>query len=532
MHLRDTVSEIEVAAPQTQAPAIRDEAVLRSCLAAKQLEEAGDYDAAIGMLGDFWERVGERPNLDGLGEIAQAELLLRSGSLSGRIGSARQIKGAQAIAKDLIFESSRIFEKLGLAEKVAETQVDLAICYWREGALDEARITLKQALDKVGDGESEQKLRALVSMGLVERVAKRYQDALKIHVDASPFFDRSKNHSLKGVFHNEYALVLKCLGDAESRQDYIDRAFIEYAAAGYHFEHAGHTRYLALVENNLGFLFLTAGKLIEAHQHLNRAKALFTKLKDKGSIAQVDETRARAFLAQGLVSQAETTVRSSVRTLEQGDENSLLAEALTTHGTALAHLERFERAHAQLRRAMDVASQAGDPEKAGLAALTILEVLPSYVPPAGLREYFHIAESFLGESQWPGAEGRLGKCARAILNLGESRVPDLKAPTSKTSVATDTTVEDEITDEPERSGDFGPKWEGCSLEDAVLLFEGELIQRALEASSGSVTRAARLLGITHQGLAFILNGRHKTLLTVRTPVRRRRKSIFRPQQPA
>jgi DNA-binding NtrC family response regulator len=73
------------------------------------------------------------------------------------------------------------------------------------------------------------------------------------------------------------------------------------------------------------------------------------------------------------------------------------------------------------------------------------------------------------------------------------------------------------------------KWTGRSLEEEVLRYEGELIHQALESVGGSVTRAARMLGITHQGLAFILNGRHKSLLSVRTPVRRRRKSIFRPQ---
>jgi tetratricopeptide (TPR) repeat protein len=529
MHLHDTMSIKMDSATQNSATVGRDEDILQRCLAAKHLEEAGDYDAALGMLSDVWGRVGERPRLDGLEEIVQAELLLRTGSLSGRIGSAHQIKGAQEVAKDLIFQSSRIFEKFELPEKVAETQIDLAICYMREGALDEARVTLRQALDKVSEGESEQKLRALASMAMVERTATRYQDALRIHFDAAPLFERSNNHALRGVFHNQYAIVLKSLGEAEGRPDYIDRAFIEYAAAGYHFEHAGHTRYLALVENNLGFLFLTAGKLIEAHQHLNRARALFVKLKDKGSIAQVDETRARAFLAQGLVSQAETTVRASVRILEEGDESSLLAEALTTHGTALARLERFERAHAQLKRAMNVASQAGDPEKAGLAALTILEVLPSYLPPAGLREYYSSAESFLAQSQCPGADIRLGQCARAILSLGESRVDDLKKPTVTYSVAAELTREENGTNGQEQLPGSAQKSAGCSLENEVLRFEGELIQRALEASSGSVTRAARILGITHQGLAFILNGRHKDLLTVRTPVRRRRKSIFRSQ---
>ena len=57
--------------------------------------------------------------------------------------------------------------------------------------------------------------------------------------------------------------------------------------------------------------------------------------------------------------------------------------------------------------------------------------------------------------------------------------------------------------------------------------KGNLIRQALQLSDGSVTRAARLLGVTHQGLAFILNGRHSDLLSIRTPVKRRRKSIIR-----
>ena len=67
----------------------------------------------------------------------------------------------------------------------------------------------------------------------------------------------------------------------------------------------------------------------------------------------------------------------------------------------------------------------------------------------------------------------------------------------------------------------------CMLEEEVLRYEGHLIQRALQESEGSVTRAARLLGVTHQGLAFILNGRHKSLLSERKPAKPRRRSIIR-----
>src|SRR5260370_36765778 len=120
----------------------------------KQFEERGDYEAALDAFGDLWEGVGQRPKTDGLSESIQAELLLRAGTLTGWLGSARQIEGAQERAKDLITESSRVFEGLGLAEKATEAQIDLAICYWREGGFDEERVTLKQCLDRLADKRS------------------------------------------------------------------------------------------------------------------------------------------------------------------------------------------------------------------------------------------------------------------------------------------------------------------------------------------------------------------------------------------
>src|SRR5882672_5944363 len=241
------------------------------CARAKELEEAGRFEEARLVLGEFWQRVGDRPRLDGLDGASRAEMLLRVGALSGWIGSARQISGAQEAAKDLISESSAIFEELGLAEKVAEARVDLGICYWREGALDEARITFDDALQRLGNFESEQRLRVLLNKALVEEVSSRSGEALRILFESESLFEKSSNHSLKSKFHLEFATVLKNLGLAERREDYIDRALMQYTAAGVHSEKAGHERAVAAVENNLGFLFSHLGRFEDAHEHLDRA---------------------------------------------------------------------------------------------------------------------------------------------------------------------------------------------------------------------------------------------------------------------
>src|SRR5262249_13838799 len=151
------------------------------------------------------------------------------------LGSAKQVPGAQEVAKDLISESSALFEKLELSEKVAEARVDLAICYWREGALDEARVTLRLRPGYFLETGSEQRLRALLNSALVEWTATRDQDALQICTDAVPLFQLSSNDALKGKFHNTFAGVLKNLGIARNREDYIDRSLVEFAAASFHF---------------------------------------------------------------------------------------------------------------------------------------------------------------------------------------------------------------------------------------------------------------------------------------------------------
>jgi transcriptional regulator with GAF, ATPase, and Fis domain len=66
-----------------------------------------------------------------------------------------------------------------------------------------------------------------------------------------------------------------------------------------------------------------------------------------------------------------------------------------------------------------------------------------------------------------------------------------------------------------------------TLYGAVHEFEAKLIGRALDDSGGSVTKAAKLLGLTHQSLISILQKRHRPLAAKRKPAQRRLKSIIK-----
>lgn len=497
--------------PETEIPALEN--VIPLCEMAKGLEEAGEFELAEETLRPFWQGLPHHPNVSGLGERAKAELLLRTGTLTGWIGSAKQVPGAQEIAKDLVSESANIFAALEMVEKEAEARIDLAICYWREGALDEARVTLRHVLDVLGETQTEQRLRALLNSAIVEKDALRDRESLRIYRQAAPQFELSSNHALRGKFHNSYATVLKSVGLAEDREEYIDKALVEFAAASFHFEQAGHHRFQARVENNVGYLFASIKRFPEAQEHLDHARRLFVRLRDHGAVAYADDSRAQAFLLEGKPEEAERVARGAVKALQGGGEQMMLAEALITHGTALARLKRFQLAKTTLDQAVSVAHNAGSPDRGGIAAVTAIEELCSYLSVDALQQYYSTAESLLSNSQNRSIRTRLGECARRVLAAEFASLQTI----SKTDGSNWTAF-------GSVRGAIPP---GFSLDAEVLRYEGSLIRKALEDSGGSVTRAARLLGVTHQGLAFILNGRHSDLLSIRTPVKKRRRSIIR-----
>ncbi len=299
---------------------------------------------------------------------------------------------------------------------------------------------------------------------------------------------------LTAHFHHAFANALKHVVQTEKREDYADRAFMEYTAASYHFERAGHTRYQACVENNIGSLLGIIGKYEDAHEHLDRAQVIMTRLKDNVHLGQVDETRARVLLAEGRTVEAERTARSAVLRLEKGDELSLLAEALITHGIALERLDHPDQALASLQRAIIVAEQVGDFESAGVSALTIIELLGANLSDDEVSATIEHAGVLLEKTQEANTLRRLARAFRLLVTRAVSAAPD---------------------------------WERFSFKEAVRRYEARLIRLALKETGGKVTAAARLLGFSHhQSLIALIDSRHKELLEMRSPVRARRHHLL------
>ena len=301
-----------------------EQAELR-CRTALELKDRNEYDASREAMFPIWNgRIGSRPNTKGLSDAVTAEVLLTTGILTGWLGSRSEIKEADDYARDLITESITLFEGSHDSRKVAEARTELAWCYWRAGAHDEARILCNEALKRLTIGGNA-RANVLIVLSFVEWAESPYNEALKVLTENTPLFERITNHTFIGTYHNQIGIILEEIGAAsKKRSDYFQRAINEYRIADEEFKLAKNVVYRAHVKNNIGNVLRELGRFKEAHQHLEQARRLFMRVNDKVRVAQVDDTRAQVYLAERKYEQAELIARSAARSFERAGRQCFL----------------------------------------------------------------------------------------------------------------------------------------------------------------------------------------------------------------
>ena len=472
-----------------------NERALLLCRRALELKDRGDYDGAREVMRPVWKEFNKRPDTTGLDQDATAEVLLCAGILTSWIGSQNQIKDANDWARDLLNESIRIYETAGDLKKVAQARTEIAYCYWRSGALDEARIMFREALQKL-IVEGNAKANALLGLSVVEWSASRYDESLKILNDNATLFRKITNHYLKGFYHNQLAMILRNLATEGKRDDYFQRAIKEYGAAESEFKLARNSLFRAEVMNNVGFLLYKLARYRLANRYLNEARRLAAAVRNRVVIAQIDDTRAQVLIAEKKFREALAVARNAVQSFERSGHQCLLADALVNYGIALARLGKTDQAQFTFQKAIEVAHHVGARNRAGIAALILIEEI-EHLPLEVLLAAHDNAYEWLADCQSEGLSQRLVEAGRKVITRMrvESKLDGAESLFDK----------------------------GCVLPDEVLKFERGLIRQALARAEGRVVHAAKWLGIGYQRLAYVIQSRHPELLKERTPVRRRPK---------
>ena len=488
---------MKIASPKLNTAHLNaNDLALRRCKTALEQKDKGDYAGAQETMRFLWDGVGECPQTTGLDAAVVAEVLLCVGILTSWIGSKNQIRDAQELAKNLITQSMTHFEASRELTKVAVAQSEIAYCYYREGSLNEARSWLHNALDNL-TFEGAARARALLKLTTVECSAARFHHALELLRDNEALFRKITNHTIKGGYHSELAIILRNLATTENRLEYFQRAIEEYKEAERQFRLGQNPIYRADQLNNIGFLLFKLTHHKEAHKYLDEARRVTARFKDKARTAQIDESRAQVLIAEGRLTDAERIARRAVAALRKGGHFCMMAEALITQGIALARLGRTAHAHVIFRQAIEAAHQVNALNICGLAALTLIEEIQE-LSPEMLQAAYRQAREWLANSQSPDFKLRLADVAgRVVASI-------------HTELSADEATEILLT-------------EPGGLRAQLEKHEGVVIKRALDEVDGRVTHAASLLDIRYQSLAYIIERRHPDLLKKRTPIRRRQR---------
>jgi tetratricopeptide (TPR) repeat protein len=472
----------------------RDEEALSRCKIALAQRDNENPPGALEIMRPLWRGVGTRPDIEGLQPETAAYVLFCTGTLTGWIGSRQQIKDAQETARNLITESITYYEAHKLKREAAEAESERAYCYWREGRVNEARIMLLQSLEGLPP-QGEKRARALLKLADVEQSAARNYDALKLLIENVAVFENVRHVVVKGSYHNELAMTFEEIAVADRRPDYFQLALTEYKAAEHQFKLAKNHINRASVKNNEAVVLSKIGRFKEAHKHLDQAREITVRYKDRTRTAMIDSTRAELLITEGRFKDAEAVARRAATALEKAGHGCWLADALILQATALARLEKQARAHVTLQRAIEVAHEADALNKAGLAALTMIEEI-DHLSPDTLQAAYQQARDWLADSQSLDVLLRLNAAAGKL------------AATVRRELSRDEAVDLLLT-------------KPFDIDQRLLEYQHDLIKQALIQSDGKVSNAAKLVGKSYQGLAKMIETKHPDLIPLRTPVRRR-----------
>lgn len=462
------------------------------CDLAKKLEDSGEYSSAAGAMGNWWRGVGVRPDVDVLAVIHRASVLARVGAISGWLGSMQQVSGSQDQAKDLIGEAATLFESIGEQTQWAESRSDLAVCYWREGSFDEARVILKNVLESVYGLSAELTGKILLRSVNVEISTRNYDRAMEL-ISRATHVASGGSALLRGKLYFHRALIQRKDGEERNRPDLLTASIADYKNAATHYQKAKHKIYMAATENNIGNVYRLLNDPQNAHLHFDNAISLYTKLKDRTHAAQVYDNKAQALLAEGQFEDARIAAQASVAMVRNGDEQALLAESLTTLGVIYARSGNTDEGARSFHEAKEIALTVGDVDGAGNALLTHLEELGSGLSPVVFDQLYFEAGELFQNSPKPSFVDRLKK-------IGDKR------PEAEAHVEIPVGLQVDVQPSIENID-----WSNFSMPEAVRIYEGKIILAALTATNGKVTKAARLLGVSHQNLSLMLKQRHKEL---------------------
>lgn len=248
----------------------------------------------------------------------------------------------------------------------------------------------------------------------------------------------------------------------------IDSALLDYTGAVACYEQAECLEYAGSTNNNLAWLWIEMADLEKAEECINNTLRLYKQI-ETIYIGPAHDTLANVLLRKGALRQALEIADLAVK--ESAEKIDWLCDALTTRGSIKATMN-LAGALADFDEAIRVSEENSLRPAIVAACCALIKTLP--LPVDDLICYYKKAAAIGGPD--------VQRCADVIIDsLPSGTIEEMKV---------------------------------------------DLIKRALIKCEGSITRAAKMVGLTHKGIDRIINRHPKELLSLRSERRFRGISLI------
>jgi tetratricopeptide (TPR) repeat protein len=197
------------------------------------------------------------------------------------------------------------------------------------GALSEARF---YAYDRLRFG-APPRFAWIVGLGLVACREGNLEEALSIFLSGASDYHDSADYELRSKYAINYAMALKGMGLKLGDLTYLDAALIVYEEGRHAAQRVGADEHVARCENNIASTLIALERPGAAHPYLQSAQILFNSLGMAARAAEVEDTRALAYEAEGNLDEALECARRAEKTLRGFGESERGAwlQAVETH---------------------------------------------------------------------------------------------------------------------------------------------------------------------------------------------------------
>jgi tetratricopeptide (TPR) repeat protein len=318
---------------------------------ARDAELCRNLDLFREVLSTFWEDFEKEPELPTLSSIAHAELLRLCGVFLSQFGRAKGLSDYQLRAKDVLTRAAELFEAQQYSEKVAETRVSLANCYWFSGEISEYDDILRSIEAEFGT-ETVHPVSIQIKLNRIF-VASWRQDQLetqRLIKEVSRLIPSCPDFRLRTQFQNMAGIACLDAGDLEKSIFYFKEA-VQSA------KNVKSNMFVAFNLNNLAFLYRMIRNFEAAHQTVNEAILILETREAIGWSAHALDTKALIHLDEGEQDKALTVIERAIQIFSEGEDYGGLTDAMWTKCLCLLRVNRFTDAHTVFIELRDMAAR-------------------------------------------------------------------------------------------------------------------------------------------------------------------------------